>query len=571
MKIQGLAVIAMIIIVPMAILLNSYATNQIKTLQLQISYDSKLQSATYDGIKAFQMNMSNSTTSDLANSKMRDIKASIKTFYNSLASHFDMAGYGEDVLKEYVPAIVYTLYDGYYIYSAYDNKLDPNDIPNFYPQSSYTDGEQLSGLKPYIYYSCRYKNYPASGDDFVITYSLDTYITIQGMINGEAVNDSGYLLTGVNKSGDKYYYRGVEILSREDGANLKQNVYLPSGNATLNVVENLECMKVNGAKYYRGSDDKVFTMINDQSLEQSDVSAERISNNTTGRKFYEDAYEFRNRILTNYNLGDLSSAYAVDMKGNPYSGDNNPYPIERKVFEELNSSSSTYIEDENSNFNVHKTEVIKNVIETNLMTAIENYNAVSTSDVNFQMPKLKDSEWENITSSISMITFLQGLSIGGKVYNGYAIVQNNVNDDYVSEDSIYIAYTYNGEYYRPTDRFLTSVTDLTGAVGMRNTEFERKAIMDNYKDPTTDVEMKRTVYYYPRGEYASYSSIINFNSLSNSERSAIEYFKGVNITDSIKYQLAQIYYTALGRERYGMYRVMNDLTEVQEYLRDSGD
>lgn len=565
MKIQGLAVIAMIIIVPMAILLNSYATNQIKTLQLQISYDSKLQSATYDGIKAFQMNMSNSTTSDLANSKMRDIKASIKTFYNSLASHFDMAGYGEDVLKEYVPAIVYTLYDGYYIYSAYDNKLDPTDI--FYPQSSYTDGEQLSGLKPYIYYSCRYKT--SSGDDFVITYSLDTYITIQGMINGEAVNDSGYLLTGVSKSGDKYYYRGVEILSREEGANLKQNVYLPSGNATLNGVEKLECMKVNGAKYYkRDTDNKVFTMINDQSLDQSDVSADRISNNTTGKKFYENAFEFRNRILNVYKLGDLSSGDAVDMNGISYSGDNNPYPIERKVFEELNSSS-TYIEDENSNFNAHKTEVIKNVIETNLMTAIENYNAVSTSDVNFQMPKLKDSEWENITSSISMITFLQGLSIGGKVYNGYAIVQNNVNDDYVSEDSIYIA--YDGEYYRPTDQVLKSVTDLTGAVGMRNTEFERKAIMDNYKDPTTDVEMKRTVYYYPRGEYASYSSIINFNSLSNSERSAIEYFKGVNITDSIKYQLAQIYYTALGRERYGMYRVMNDLTAVQEYLRDSSD
>ena len=79
MKIQGLAVIAIIILLPMTMILNNYSTNQIKTLQLQISYDSKLQSATYDAIKAFQLNMSNSTTSDLANSKMRDIKASIKT------------------------------------------------------------------------------------------------------------------------------------------------------------------------------------------------------------------------------------------------------------------------------------------------------------------------------------------------------------------------------------------------------------------------------------------------------------------------------------------------------------
>ena len=172
MKLQGLAVIAIIIILPMTIILSSYSQSQIKTLQLQTQYDSKLQNATYDAIKAFQLNMSNSSTSDLANSKMRDIKASVNTFYNSLASHFNMVGYGKDVLQNYVPAIVYTLYDGYYIYSAYDNTLDAEDKFN---------GESIYGLKPYIYYSCRYK--PNGNSDFVITYSLDSYITIQGIID----------------------------------------------------------------------------------------------------------------------------------------------------------------------------------------------------------------------------------------------------------------------------------------------------------------------------------------------------------------------------------------------------
>lgn len=171
MKLQGLAVIAIIIILPMTIILSSYSQSQIKTLQLQTQYDSKLQNATYDAIKAFQLNMSNSSTSDLANSKMRDIKASVNTFYNSLASHFNMVGYGKDVLQNYVPAIVYTLYDGYYIYSAYDNTLDAED----------KNGESIYGLKPYIYYSCRYK--PNDNSDFVITYSLDSYITIQGIID----------------------------------------------------------------------------------------------------------------------------------------------------------------------------------------------------------------------------------------------------------------------------------------------------------------------------------------------------------------------------------------------------
>ena len=175
MKLQGLAVIAIIIILPMTIILSSYSQSQIKTLQLQTQYDSKLQNATYDAIKAFQLNMSNSSTSDLANSKMRDIKASVNTFYNSLASHFNMVGYGKDVLQNYVPAIVYTLYDGYYIYSAYDNTLDAE----FDENASYKNGESIYGLKPYIYYSCRYK--PNDNSDFVITYSLD--ITIQGIID----------------------------------------------------------------------------------------------------------------------------------------------------------------------------------------------------------------------------------------------------------------------------------------------------------------------------------------------------------------------------------------------------
>ena len=48
MKLQGLAVIAIIIILPMTIILSSYSQSQIKTLQLQTQYDSKLQNATIE-------------------------------------------------------------------------------------------------------------------------------------------------------------------------------------------------------------------------------------------------------------------------------------------------------------------------------------------------------------------------------------------------------------------------------------------------------------------------------------------------------------------------------------------
>ena len=221
MKIQGLAIIAIIIILPMSIILNSYSESQIKTLNLQIQYDSKLENATYDAIKAFQLNMSNSSTSELANSKMRDINASINTFYNSLSSHFNMYGYGKDVLQNYVPAIVYTLYDGYYIYSAYDNKLDSDD--EFETDATYKKDEKTYGLKPYIYYSCRYK--PNDNSDFVITYSLDSYITIQGVIDNNVINESGYLLTGVERNGPEgnygYTYIGVEIIEENNKERIK--------------------------------------------------------------------------------------------------------------------------------------------------------------------------------------------------------------------------------------------------------------------------------------------------------------------------------------------------------------
>ena len=601
MKIQGLAVIAIVIILPMAIILNTYCESQVKTLDLQTSYDSKLQSATYDAIKAFQMNMSNSTTSDLANSKMRDIQASITTFYNSLSSHFDMAGYGEDVLKDYVPAIVYTLYDGYYIYSAYNNTLDvKNDVTNpsgdeFYSQASYQNGETIYGLKPYIYYSCRYKR---GSDDFTITYSLDSYITIQGIVNGNTVNTSGYLLTGVDKNeSGNYTYRGVEIVEENDSEGLQQNVYLDKDNVGngnkiffdndtnkyVGRITKYPYKKINGVKYYKETETgKVFTLMNDEKLYQENVSADDITKNNNGIKYYEDAYNFKQYILESgtdpvtgeerLNLDDLNTSDAVDSNGvfynnrSVYSEEADPYPIDRNIFDELNNLGSTtkpYIEDDNSDFNAHKTEVIKNSIESNLMVAIANYNTVSSSSVNFAMPKLQDYEWENITHNISMITFLQGLSIGGKVYNGYSIVQNNINDDYVSENSIYIL--NNGQYYGVTATELAnSSTDLDNAIGLINTDFERRTVLGYYKDTANNIDLKKNIYYYPREDDASYNSIINPNGANN--QSISEYLKnaGASGSGSQIYRIAQIYYTALGRERYSMYRVTNKLEKVQE-------
>lgn len=569
MKVAPIIAIALLIIVPMSVILISYSNNQLKTLQYQVSYDTKLRNSTYDAVKAFQLNMSNSMTSDLANSKMRDIEASINVFYTSLTSNFSASGYSKETLKNYIPAIVYTLYDGYYIYSAYDNTLTNVDIISGIQYSAgetYEGGERIYGLKPYIYYSCRYK--PNNDSDFVITYSLDSYITIQGTLDGNPINTSGYLLTGVENSGGNYTYRGLKIES-ENGDNLQENIYVEDFNDTI-VNEHEEGEKItaphikfNGVKYYINQNKTIkypydiFSMLNDDRIDtpSTPVTVDDINNNKQGIKYYEEAYKFKNFILGKNTLKNLNSSDAVDMNGEKY-GENGPYTENIEIFRELeniNSSTKRYIEDQDSDFYLHRTEVIKNAIESNLMVAIDNFNKVSSSSTQFAMPKLSDKDWENLTNGISMITFLQGLSIGGRVYNGYSIVSNDINDDFVGDNSIYIV--AGEKYYLPTDTtLLEDEVDLNNAVGVLNSNFELKTVKDTITSDGSDNQYDRS--YYPRGEFAAYTSVVNPGSSANSKKTVYDLMKEYAAsTNSKKKTLARIYYTALGRERYSMYKV----------------
>ena len=305
-----------------------------------------------------------------------------------------------------------------------------------------------------------------------------------------------------------------------------------------------------------------------------DVSLSDINNN--GIEYYKKAYEFKQKI-SELGLLDLKTSEAVDANGTKYTnyGDENPFPIERTIFGELNNNwkDKKCIEDSESEFNAHRIEVIKNSIESNLMVAISNYNKVSSSGVNFQMPKLQDTDWEELTKNVSMITFLQGLSIGGKVYNGYSIVRNDITEDFVSENSIYICYTNTNQYYKVTDPYILKEIDLSTSIptGIFNVDFERKATNAIAQNSSKE-KLTKTIYYYPRADMASYSSIINSNNASNESTNIQEYLKdaGNQSETSSLYKLAHIYYTALGRERYGMYRVTNKLEEVQEYLIKNG-
>lgn len=460
----------------------------------------------------------------MSNSKLRDIEASVNSFFNSIASNFNMAGYNKDILTNYVPALVYTMYDGYYIYSPYTNTLSEEDYND---TSTYKPGERISGLKPYIYYSCRYVK---GGIDVVITYTLDNYITIQGQINGNNVMESGYLISDCSGNGeDSATYRGIQIGTEnlsEYGVEFQENNI---GEQTP-VEKNYTYTKVNGVKYYKDGNEW-FSILNGEKYKQNNFK----ETNNAAVKYYTEAAEFR-RFIQDNGLDDLTTADAVDEQGNK--------TLQNKFgnYKIFDFDTDVAIEEPNSNFNQHRLAVIRYSIEKNLSIAIANYNNYTDSTANFQMPTLQEDEWEKIINNVSIISFLQGLNIGGKVYNGYSIITNTKNEEVVSEDSIYIT-TSDGEYHKPTEANLEAKPISEGVL---NIDFERKSL-------TSDNGV--TTYFYPKKQLASYESIVNQTNVETVDN-IYDYMEAKGGT------LAKIYFTALGRERYSMYRTNNNPEEL---------
>lgn len=628
MRIQDLAIIFIIIILPISIVLGAYTQMQISTISLQTEYDMKLIAATSDAIKAFQINTANSSTSDIANSKIRDIEASVSTFKASIKSVFGMNGYSEDEMNEYIPALVYTMYDGFYIYSRFNNQnylyeVDENGNVTNNPLDK--NGENVFGLKPYISYSVKYN--PNSDLDIVITYSLDNYISIKGMVkvDGEKQywDKSGYLIDGIKKDASgKITYNGVEIdknvvLSEDLPAigSLEKGTYkyvryngtkyyLDERNARViyflngNLMEinptsdydkykdmiekgeslseelpqigtlargNYKYIVYNGTKYYLDErNTRIIYFLNgnlmeikpklDENIESSYKKYENmIENGESAYKFYDEANKFTQsvkNVLANLTNKDAQD-FIINSNGETIQTTVFSDETEYKIFD-FNSDSSKpekNIECRSSNFNQHRLAVIKNKIRTNLAIAITNFN--SAYNIEFQMPELTEEDWAKAMNNISLISFIQGIDIGGKTYNGYTIINNSESKEVVREENIYILGN-DGFYHRIGDKYLLEANNIGGnseynsnvnASGRLNLDFNKQRAY---------TEDGSTVYYYPISKYyASYNSIVNQNYWDkdyDNYNDIYAYVAKKNVN------LRKAFYMALGRERYGMYK-----------------
>lgn len=532
MKIQGLAIIFIIIILPISIIIGEYASTQIQIFKLEKQYDSRLITVTDDALKAFQINTFNDATSDIADSKIKSIEASVNAFYNSMELSFGLEGYSKEDLQMYVPAIVYTMYDGYYIYSPYTNITETNG--NIQLNSSNIE----YGFKPYVYYSCRYKM--GSDSDFIINYALDNYITIQGIVDGESVYKSGYLLTISNSENAEgiykksltngvieYYYNGKKIGTEE---NLSENLVETDG-----TIKEYKYVKLNGTKYYWNEEEEyIFYLMGINRVKQVEKASDeerylkyvdKIKINSSAIHYYENAYEFTTWV--NNKLGNLETNNAVTEVQNSGSG---------KIFE------NEHIEYTESNFNSHRKEVIRYSIERNLSVAIANFNTYTNSGTNFQMPKLKETEWEMLENEVSIISFLQGLNLGGKIYNGYTVITNTKTQEVVKEERIYIA-TNDGYYHTINDKHFD-----TKYQGYYRSDSVLGGFLD--LDFQTRKDGATGLAYLNRNELGCYTSIVGQENVNNKYRSIYEYLQKTNIENGIK----KTYYTALARERWGTYK-----------------
>ena len=633
MKLQNMTVIFIIIMIPIILVVSYYIGLQINTITMQKNYTVKLQTAAKDSIQALEINTVewNSASSNLADSKRRDVLAAINTFTTSLANGMGIGGAGKGRIQTYIPAIVYTMYDGYYIYSASlmkEQETDNNGLTQFDNDGTIkSNGESYQYiLKPYSPYSARYVN---GNVDVTVNYTLDNYIRVYGTVNGEYQTKEGYLVVCGNNQGVENVnsgsisgikYREAEI----EPETLKENVYadgevgeypyiydqydnklywdgsnyfsvdkynnkvylqnaLPEGDAGFSITNRFR--KISIPMYDNREDEwtvqKVFQILNPgggykfyyenqsgafvefTSVENIDGSDNKKLAGVEVEKdkdFSAINYCVESYVFTKWVTKNLGSITVGDMQistGNSinslknitsaeqqYYGQYNNVDDSAKIFEISEDNNPDPENDDayaNSPLAQHKKDVIINTIEKNLSQATAQAKEMNPN-YEYRLPQLSYDEWEQALSNISIIAFMQGMPIGLKYYNNYAIATSTLNKEFVDPDELYFA-GKDDEYYHQRQCEQATGSDY---VGYRSIDYVAKSYEESNNGTTST--------YYPhahadvsnRSIYSvleCYYCLVNRSTYNAANNKA-------NWNDNPYNNWTDSYYNALARERY---------------------
>lgn len=631
MKLQNMTVIFIIIMIPIILVVSYYIGLQINTITMQKNYTVKLQTAAKDSIQALEINTVewNSASSNLADSKRRDVLAAINTFTTSLANGMGIGGAGKGRIQTYIPAIVYTMYDGYYIYSASlmkDQDTDKDGLTQFNADGTIkSNGKSYQYiLKPYSPYSARYAS---ESIDVTVNYTLDNYIMVYGTVNGEYQTKEGYLVVCDSGEGVKgvtsgrisgIEYRGAVIKPET----LKENVYnvyidkeeikeypyiydqydnklywdknadpnedgvtegnyfsvdkynnkvylqnaLPEGDAGFSITNRFR--KISIPMYDNREDEwtvqKVFQILNPGGgykfyyENQSGAFVEFTAENVLDSVNKDEDYSAINYCVESYvftqwvtkNLGNIKVGDMQISTGNSINSLENITSAEQQYYGQYNNVGSDQyifrISDSNnpdpenddayaeSVLAQHKKDIIINTIEKNLSQATAQAQAMNLN-YEYKLPQLSYDEWEQALSNISIIAFMQGMPIGLKYYNNYAIATSTLNKEFVDPDELYFA-GKDDQYYHQRQCEQATGSDY---VGYRSIDYVAKSYEKSDNGTTS------TKYYYPHAnntnsELECYYCLVNRSTYKNNEIWNGNLYR--NWTDS--------YYNALARERY---------------------
>ena len=248
--------------------------------------------------------------------------------------------------------------------------------------------------------------------------------------------------------------------------------------------------------------------------------------------YYVESYAFTNWVKQNLG-GQIENQRTIyDAETQQYE---NTVETLNGIF---NISQTNDPEDAQSPIVQHKREVMIDNINMNLNLSISNYNRNGIYD--FKLPVLSYSDWEQVFSNISLITFFQGVPIGLKYYNNYAIATSTTNREYVDPYEIY--FSGNDPNYH---RVYCEKCKNEIYTGYRSVEY-------SMREYTNDTE---TIYYYQHdnatpsdknSETACYYCVVNkenYNAITDGMPEAAER----------TYKQAKAYNEALARERYYQY------------------
>ena len=572
MKLQQLAVIFVIIVLPISMVLAMYTDNNISVLEAQADYNDILLTATNDAVQAYQLNTLRNGYSTVNDSKIRDITASVNSFFNSLASGMGSSGYRREDLEPYIPAMLFTLYDGYYLYGDYQNAVTINNGKQNYSTDNSNQLSSQSGIKPFIYYTCEYTG---SGNfDIVINYTLDNYITVMGTASdGTVVNRSGYLInpnrvSNIDDTNGTLTAYEITIEPEILGEYLVAIDTVPKEGQTgteyvARQPEYFQYVYYNNQKYYIDTKYNNSSNTDNPSRVSStyteNVNLFRLNNNlrvylteteanglaqflglddytqiTTDNfkdrsafKYYKEAQEFSNFFV---NL--VNGQSNIEVVTETYNNQLNYTALNTETGEEVPvHSRATYEiadvfnitatdndpETESSLFNEHRMDVIISSIESNLMSIIANFNIHNNSGFEFSLPVLSEDDWYKITNNVTVVSFMQGIPIGNyKYYSNYVIVANTLSKEFVSRDGIILRETEsgvretdtNGIYHNP--RCLTLNTDdPSNLTGYNVIDYEQQLTSYDEVDPSSHATVQTlSFYYYPHSGSGAYECVI---------------------------------------------------------------